>query len=266
MRWGAGVAGVAAALAIAAPAHAHPGDLDDHFGVGGIFQSDATPEDGSTGGLAVDDDGRAFYVEDLNTGATLVAVTSSGKIDRSFGTNGKVDLSSEVLGITMAVSPEGKVLVAGVNPANTTVYNDDTIVRLTPDGRLDPTFGNGGVLRLQYPGWIGDIGFDRSGRLVVLASSPEGAQLLRLNDAGGYDTSFGNDGISPIGVPGSARSLAFGPDDSMFVLFDLGTFKAEKYTPSGQLDTEFGQDGIATVDTTGNVALGGGYTVDPRVG
>jgi uncharacterized delta-60 repeat protein len=248
-----------ATLAFVASADAHPGDLDDTYGRGGIVQTDPTPDDQSSMGLAVGSDGRAFYLEDLFTDLKLVGLTRSGQIDMSFGTGGRVDLSSKVLGFAMAVSPGGKVVVAGYDPASSSSIN---VVRVARDGRLDPTFGNGGVVSLNYPGFVSDVDFDGAGRLVVLANSFDGAQLIRLNDDGSYDETFGNGGISPPGVDQDAHYFLSGPDGSLFVMFDAGGFQVEKYTPSGQLDQSFGEGGISTPDSYGGFIFGGAFTVD----
>ena len=76
--------------------------------------------------------------------------TPSGELDPSFGEGGVFRLNptpADDEGFALAVLPDGKILVAGVRgeglpPSFNT--GDTWLVRLTPEGRLDPSFGNGG--------------------------------------------------------------------------------------------------------------------------
>jgi uncharacterized delta-60 repeat protein len=73
----------------------------------------------------------------------LVRLTSAGQLDPAFGAGGEVDL--EALGLpraaTMSLAPDGDVVVGGWDPKTKVAE----FARLTPDGRLDPSFGSGGI-------------------------------------------------------------------------------------------------------------------------
>lgn len=80
---------------------------------------------------------------------------------------------------TIAVTPSGKVLLAGSYEADVAGSNDSpAVLRLDSDGHLDPSFGNGGaVLRgvtAPFGEFFKDAALDGEERLVVLSTAFEG--------------------------------------------------------------------------------------------
>ena len=88
----------------------------------------------------------------------LVAqLTSSGALDNTFGPNGQgynyttfpVTPGSGVFGVdALAVDSSGNILLGGNLPGSSSPI--DQIVRDTPNGMLDTTFGNQGVVDLPF--------------------------------------------------------------------------------------------------------------------
>ncbi|WCB93473.1 hypothetical protein DSM104299_02186 [Baekduia alba] len=91
-----------------------------------------------------------------NFAMTLARFTPSGEPDTTFGTNGvkRFQLAtgtdtyrgSDVSDVL--VQPDGKVLLVG-SASNTLSEAEGIVLRVRTDGTLDPTFGSGGVVRLQ---------------------------------------------------------------------------------------------------------------------
>ena len=143
----------------------------------------------------------------------------AGARDASFGKDGKVTVGfpSESAGSSgpqyelpfeftpgdqkMALAPGGKVVVAGA----------PKIVRFLDDGKLDPTFGKGGVVRVPRPTGgvfvLSGVAVDSLGRVVVVGltrplptnSTPDpvisSATVMRFTADGKPDPTFGTDGL-----------------------------------------------------------------------
>lgn len=71
-----------------------------------------------------------------------------GNLDSTFGNNGfiviDINNSSNDAGNNIELQPDGKVILSG-DTKDTTGDGDQFVVRLTPDGILDNTFGNNGI-------------------------------------------------------------------------------------------------------------------------
>ena len=94
----------------------------------------------------------------------LVRYNQDGTLDTSFGTGGEVitDLGGDAVLGGIVVQPDGKILAVGSlavpvhsgDPASIDGSETDLVVaRYNPDGSLDTTFGNGGVVTLANPGF-----------------------------------------------------------------------------------------------------------------
>lgn len=121
------------------------GYLDKTFGVKGKAACELVGEpSGQTpfDAVAVAHDGAILAAGGLGS-CGLVRYSSGGLPDPTFGTEGRVDL--EAVGLPRAsvisLAPGGDIVVGGWNPTSGGVE----FARFTPDGRLDPTFGTGGV-------------------------------------------------------------------------------------------------------------------------
>jgi uncharacterized delta-60 repeat protein len=143
----------------------------------------------------------------------------AGERDASFGKDGKITIGfpSESAGSSgaefelpfeftpghqkMAVAPEGKIVVAGASK----------IVRYLEGGKLDPSFGQGGVVRVPRPEGgifvLSGVAVDSLGRVVVVGltrplptnSTPDpvisDATVMRFTADGKPDPSFGTKGM-----------------------------------------------------------------------
>lgn len=157
---------------------------------------------GRVAASALDAEGRvvlAGYTYDgTDTDVVVVRMSPDGVLDPSFGSSGVVRL--DALGglsdwgdyaFSVALDGEGRILVAGRSVATHDGSRRDydlVVLRLRPDGSLDPSFGDGGVF--LWDGGHGDDGafevaLDGQGRIVVTGFSDNGSDydlvLLRLN-------------------------------------------------------------------------------------
>ncbi len=143
---------------------------------------------------------------------------AAGSLDTSFGKGGKVTVAfpSESGGegrikydlpyaytaghIEMAAAPGGKIVVAGATK----------IVRYLANGKLDPSFGSGGVVAVQRPPGmnfiLASVAVDSQGRILLAGSARpmptsstpnpllSSAMVMRFTAAGAPDPSFGKEG------------------------------------------------------------------------
>jgi uncharacterized delta-60 repeat protein len=163
----------------------------------------------------------------------------AGERDASFGKDGKVTAGfpSESAGSSgpqyelpfeftpghqkMAVAPGGKVVVAGASK----------VVRFLEDGKLDPSFGNGGVVTVPRPAGgifvLSGVAVDSLGRVVLVGltrplptnSTPDPvisyATVMRFDAGGKPDPTFGTDGMLVtelgLGAPAAGGGTYSGP-------------------------------------------------------
>ena len=124
-----------------------------------------------------------------------------GSLDPTFDGDGRVttDLGSpneDAVGV--AVQPDGKIIVVGVNPG--AVGGDVVLARYTTSGMLDATFDGDGIR--AFAGLRpADVAVQTDGKIVVAGSAnsadfDDDLALARFNADGTFDTSFGNGGIA----------------------------------------------------------------------
>jgi uncharacterized delta-60 repeat protein len=197
----------------------------------------------------------------------------AGDLEYEFGEGGKVITSVPLhqpwsrTPVQLAEAPDGGVLVAG----------DERVLRYTPDGQLDASFGRGGVLRIALPGVAGfeiaDLEVDSEGRIVLIGTAVvsalhgaggTSAAILRYLPDGEPDTSFGGGGlvIARLGLHGDggvAASQGAIDGQGRIVLVagtaqrvpSCGSFPRltyrdrliARFTRLGTLDPSFGQHG-----------------------
>src|SRR5215211_571482 len=222
----------------------------------------------------------------LNLAFTAPVRASDGELDPSFGDGGIVTTSigSDSGANAMAITRAGRILVAGW--ASNGTDRDFALARYKPDGRLDRSFGSGGVVTTAI-GSFDDVAtavaIGPRGRIVVAGwaakdlYSPELA-LARYKRNGRLDRSFGSGGtvMEPIDsggcdgyeirCPAEAHGVAIDSDGRIvvagWVVTDLAfipdhDFAVMRYKPDGTLDVSFGSNG-AVITSFG----GGGVVTD----
>jgi uncharacterized delta-60 repeat protein len=89
---------------------------------------------------------------------TVVRYNPNGTIDSTFGTDGMavVDAGTPCdSGIEIVVQPDGRIVVASGTKATDNSGNGYTMIRLTADGALDPTFGINGIVSTDIGALLG---------------------------------------------------------------------------------------------------------------
>ncbi|MFN8519815.1 MAG: Calx-beta domain-containing protein [Chloroflexota bacterium] len=179
------------------------GTLDGSFGTDGTVTTDLGTQADEGRALAIGPDGRIVVAGIAGEDIALARYLPDGTLDGSFGSGGTtiIDLGFDDVADGVALAPDGAILIAG-----TTVGaggdRDLLLARVTSDGRLDATFGAGGILTTDLGGGD-DFGeglvVDDDGRIVVVgrATSPTILDLAleRVRPDGTLDDGFGAHGV-----------------------------------------------------------------------
>jgi uncharacterized delta-60 repeat protein len=251
-----------------------PGDPDQTFGSGGHVFTDFSGNGDYGYAIALQPDGRMIVAGQSGVypvfHAALARYNSNGQLDPTFGAGGKVIAALDAGGdglSAIALQADGKIVAAG------SVIHDNwqlsfLLARFNPNGTLDTTFGNQGVVATNF----GDstaaanaLVLQPDGRIVLAGVSGAGPYselndfaLARYNSNGSLDQSFGNGGKVKTHFPGvyntgsRATAAALQADGKLVV---SGAYKNEatprafalaRYNTNGSLDTTFGSGGMVT--------------------
>jgi uncharacterized delta-60 repeat protein len=152
-------------------------------------------------------------------------------------------------GRAVLVDPTGRIVVAGGVGA-TTAAQDLLLVRLLPDGSLDPDFGTGGIVRTPLPaglaGRIESIVRRTDGTIVaaanVLTAPTPTLAFARYDDDGALDATFGTGGLVFTTSPAEmAGSLVLTADDRLIA---GGGNAIARFLDDGSPDTAWGSGGV----------------------
>lgn len=256
------------------------GELDATFGENGRVATALGHYGDQAYALAVQADGRILVAGSSSNGANLdfavVRYTPDGALDPSFDLDGAVTTmvgreDDEIAAI--AVQDDGYIVAAGY--ALTEGGKDFALVRYTPDGLPDHSFGLGGIVITGY-GSLDDeltaLAVDPEGRLVVAGyttgTAGRAVIVARYLSSGNLDRTFGDRGVSLVGVgeDAIARSLAVDAEGRILV---AGSFLFQKHSEvmvlrldtEGNPDPAFGEEGISAPLATEAATDGYGITL-----
>ena len=137
-------------------------------------------------------------------------------------------------------------------------------------GRLDPTFGTGGVFtdsagEFDNTGTSGDaVALQSDGRIIAAGQFGFAAGAVRLNANGTLDSSFGTGGMVTINFPGSnngpAQVIGLAVQTDGKIVAGISTANADgnpqfvlaRLNPDGTLDTAFGSGGVVETQIGSN--------------
>jgi uncharacterized delta-60 repeat protein len=200
------------------------GQLDDSFASAGVYRVPLGGPQSNPGGLAVDANGDIVFTGMfLNSSSyeQFVAgrLTDSGAVDGSFGSNGLLEpdfgAGSESLGTGVITQSNGDLAFAAFVAASGGTGVD--VIRATPSGQLDGSFGTGGVARVAdaaglalNPGLVetADGGYAIASSTMSGSPAATTPSITRLTAAGDPDTSFGSGGTAL--VVGSGPEFGMG--------------------------------------------------------
>jgi uncharacterized delta-60 repeat protein len=155
------------------------GTLDPTFGDGGFAATHFATRIGRPTALALGPDGGVTVAGRLSQQHVfrwrggLAGWDASGAPDPGLAGKGRLEIRA---GEAMAVQADGKLLVAGKQWLRDELAYASLLQRFTPDGALDPEFGDDGVVRVDEE--PRGVAVAPDGRIVVLAGRGFGVQRL----------------------------------------------------------------------------------------
>lgn len=197
----------------------------------------------------------------------LAQFLPNGALDTGFGTNNGYSLTA--LGVSydvcasMAVQPDGKILLAGATVING--WPDIGLLRFNSDGILDPDFGSFGIVTTPFS-TTADIGLkvvlQPDGKIIVAGTSNNVQKkselaLFRYLSNGDLDTEFNGTGKlrSKIGdIYSTAETVLVRPDGKILAAGCAQSastgldFAMKQFNPNGSVDNSFGTNGVVTTD------------------
>ena len=254
------------------------GSIDSTFGTNGRVIYSFGPSVGSRiRSLEIDQNdriiavGEAYNYDNLSFDLAAIRFNSNGSVDSSFGTSGNVKIDMQGrndLGSCSALLPDGKIIIAG-NAVNNEGNSNFAMMRLTPDGTLDLSFGNSGKVILTinsgYNETFENLHILEDQSILAVGTSAGDFAVLKFDASGNQIQAFGNQGYTTIDfddyqdngfeilVDNENRILLGGYGSAVAV---GGLFHAAlvRLTPDGQMDATFGTDGkwINTLGQTGS--------------
>jgi uncharacterized delta-60 repeat protein len=260
-------------------AQAVDGDLDPLFGSGGMVMTDINRSTDIAEAVAIQADGKLVVVgtsykrndysgEDF----AVTRYNTDGTFDTTFGRGGKVRTDFPGLAAvpsSVVIQSDGKIVVAGGAFPLFTFAGDFKVVRYNPDGSLDNSFGDGGIVTTTFPegSYAFDVALQPDGKIIAAGtvfvdfiigeSSDTDFALARYNSDGTPDATFGNGGqVSTdfVGFEDDAFSILIQPDRKIVAVGSANDpatfydFAAARYLSNGTIDTTFGVAGKVRTD------------------
>jgi uncharacterized delta-60 repeat protein len=260
-------------------AQAAAGDLDPTFGIGGMVTTDLNHSTDIANAVAVQPDGKFIVVgqtyknNDFSGEDFAVArYNADGTLDTTFGAGGRVRTDFPGLAAVpsaVVIQADGKIVVAGGAFPLFTFLGNFELVRYNPNGSLDRSFGNGGIVTTTFPegSYASAVALQPDGKIVAAGtvfvnfipgeSSDTDFALARYNPDGTPDATFGNGGqVSTdfVGLEDDAFSVLIQPDGKIVAVGSANDpatfydFAAARYLSSGAIDTTFGVGGKVQTD------------------
>ena len=242
------------------------GTLDTSFGTGGKVTTDFNASSDQAYSMVLQADGKIIAAGwcvrsfSISNDFGLVRYTTTGQLDTSFGTGGRVGTHigpNPDLGRCVALQSDGKILMVGTSGSSP---GDVALVRYTTAGAMDASFGTSGKVLASLgivPGSGRSLAVQGDGNILLVGGtggSGSDFALVRYTAAGAVDTSFGAAGkvTTDVGGADAANSIVLQSDGKILVAGGAaGDFALVRYTAAGELDGTFGSGGKVTTDLGG---------------
>jgi uncharacterized delta-60 repeat protein len=238
---------------------AEDGVRDTTFGAGGVVTLDA----GRPSGELADAEASSIIVEPdrsvlvAGSAATaghrdfaLARYRADGSLDAGFGAGGRVraDPGGARGGAALAAARQrdGRILLAGYSGDG--AARRPTLIRYLPDGALDPSFGDGGVLIAGSCCEADSVVAEPDGRILAGAQSRGGYVVARYYRDGTPDRSFGVRGkvkLSGSRLGSAGGALVLEPGGKIVVAGGRGGFTLVRLRSDGAVDRSFADGGWA---------------------
>jgi uncharacterized delta-60 repeat protein len=252
------------------------GSLDTTFsGDGKVITGFGAGSNGTSGGLAVQTDGKIVVAGYKNNGSNYDFVVyrfnSNGTLDTAFSVDGMVNTGFGSgrfdFAWDLALQSGGKIVVSGETCVVIVENCDFALARYNSNGTLDTTFSADGKETTDFGGddVCYSVAVQSNGKIVLAGikwmSSGNRFALARYNTNGSLDTTFSGDGkvlTNPTPEDNDwIYGLAIQSDGKLVVTGstgDIGSrdFILARYNSNGSLDNTFSDNGWLTTDFGGD--------------
>lgn len=257
------------------------GIRDEFFGLAGMARTSFRVLD-----LVTDSQNRILATGSQNSDFVVARFLQNGQVDTSFGDLGsrRIDFSNRSdVGNSLAIDSLGRIVVVGYSFQPAPSNQDFAVARLTDNGDLDPTFGNGGTKTIDFNGaseQAYSVSIDSQDRIVIGGQSSHGGStqldfaIVRLLPDGQLDGAFGLNGISFIDFAGLNDGFSSLVVDEFDRVIALGStpktggynidFALTRLTANGLLDSSFASGGKLIVDIASSNDFPGQVSMDSQ--
>lgn len=231
--------------------------LDPSFGTDGVMTYDHLAGSFATGvntGPSGDiriagyawDSGYDFFAAGVNDNGSLATAFGGGWLTLGIGT-------LDDGGATVAVQPDGRTILGGYTQM---IDNELALVRLMPDGSLDPAFGTNGTVITPLGAFddaCSTLLLEPDGRIIAGGYAKQGAwarlAVARYLPDGTLDPSFAGNGFTIVDSLGGVVDMTRQPDGKLVVLSSYfpgiyGNFCLVRLNADGSPDGTFGTNGV----------------------
>jgi len=254
------------------------GTLDTTFGNGGKVITAATVRESAAGLLILPNgkimiSGSISVPTESDTSFVLLRFNSDGSVDPTFGNGGTVTTNinnDNDRAYALARQSDGKIVAAGKRgiqfyPSEQRKGNV-ALARYNPDGSLDATFGNGGIVVNDFgqglESYALEVIIQPDGRIIIAGESSYQFLVARYNSNGMLDTTFGDDGFALINFSNNwdhGRDAVLQADGKIILvgIAEVNTpydsFAVARVNPDGSLDQSFGNGGKVIMVNRGDL-------------
>ena len=236
------------------------GGLDPSFGTGGKTITPVSGGEDFCNSITLQSDGKIIAAGYSFTGSdydyALVRFNANGSLDTTFGTGGKVTTAfgpDDNYITNLTLQPDGKILAVGY-----TLNEDMSLARYNPDGSLDASFGNGGIVLTDIDGsydYAYAVAVQNDAKIVIAGFGAINGErdfaVVRYLPNGSLDPAFGNGGKAVTQLSSGTEAIfgiAIQPDGKIVGAgyADNGTnldFGIVRFMPNGTLDAGFAGGG-----------------------
>jgi uncharacterized delta-60 repeat protein len=241
------------------------GAIDPSFGNGGIVNARPGSDDNYANAMVVQPDGKIILAGSSGTAYNphfaIARFLPNGHPDSSFAGTGSrlLNINSDKDEIkAAALQADGKIVVAGnsfFSGVNGGMHI--TLARFKPDGGIDSSFNNTGILISTHWGTDNEaraVAVQPNGKIVVAGwVSNGGFSVSRLQVDGTADNGFGTNGYVSTWFgyqSDTGNDLVLQPDGKIVVAgsefitsYEINHFALARYLPNGSLDPTFNGSG-----------------------
>ena len=274
------------------------GTPDSSFGSGGkVLVTFGAKISAVAQGAALQSDGKIVMGGKADTQFALARLNSSGSLDSSFGTSGKLMVNPSgarsgintaldvVLQRVPAITGEERIVLAGQSRTSSQANREWTLMRFKPNGATDTTFGTSGIVKTSFFGFGESamrVAIDSSNQIIatgfVYSSDPsqcnayiQDAAVVRYTQNGALDPSFGGGGKQTLDVYGGRDEpygLALQTDGKIVMAgFSMSSditvqhILVVRLNVDGSLDSSFGPSANGIVTTAADRIKTVGYAL-----